>query len=516
MATVKHIKIKNQNYNATVQYLTYQHNEFTNKPILDENGNMILRGEYLIDGINCSPFSFGRECAETNRAFNKNSGFNEIKAHHYIISFDPRDKEENDLTTEKAQALGMEIAEKMFPGHQIIVCTHPDGHNNAGNIHCHIVLNSVRKYTVDRREFMHLKSDNLAGCKHHSTARFLKDLKQEVMDVCQRENLYQIDLISPAKVKVTDKEYWAQRKGQAEMETAHPVKANRLPVKYETNKNYLRSIITSIMIDSHSLEEFQQKLLERYGIEVNESHGIYFYSVPDISKPVKAKSLGTDYDRAFLTDYYNLQLSQSLSQQQSQYNNALEKPLIAELQAFIKAQENPYYSRKVRINDLKNLSKALVFLQENNIGTEQELNDLLFSVREELLLKQTQLKEVETELHKINKQIHYTGQYLSTKATYQQYIHAGNKSRFRSDHLKEISLYESAIHELRNNTRNVTLPSLKSLKAQKQEYVKKKNAVYEEYAYSKLQLNKLHAVLKHIYLHNTINIEPVFSHQQAV
>ena len=85
MATVKHIKIKNQNYNAAVQYLTYQHNEFTNKPILNENGNMILRGEYLIDGINCSPFSFGRECAETNKAFNKNTGFNEIKAHRIII-----------------------------------------------------------------------------------------------------------------------------------------------------------------------------------------------------------------------------------------------------------------------------------------------------------------------------------------------------------------------------------------------------------------------------------------------
>ena len=500
MATVKHIKIKNQNYNAAVQYLTYQHNEFTNKPILDENGNMILRGEYLIDGINCSPFSFGRECAETNKAFNKNTGFNEIKAHHYIISFDPRDKEENYLTPEKAQALGIEIAEKMFPGHQIIVCTHPDGHNNAGNIHCHIVLNSVRKYTVDRREFMHLKSDNLAGCKHHSTARFLQDLKQEVMNVCQRENLYQIDLISPAKVKVTDKEYWAQRKGQTEMETAHPAKAAQHPVKYETNKNYLRSIITSIMIDSHSLEEFQQKLLERYGIEVNESHGIYFYSVPDISKPIRAKSLGTDYDRAFLNDYYKLQLSQSLSQQQSQNNNVQEKPLIAELQALIQAQENPYHARKVRVNDLKKLSEALVFLQENNIGTKQELNTLLVSVKEELRQKQKRLKEVETALHTINKQIHYTGQYLSTKATYQQYLHTGYKAKFRTEHFQEISLYESARYELKRIVGTDKVSSLNFLNIQKQELLQKKYVLYKEYSSSRAQYRILSDLFSYIQL----------------
>ena len=37
MATVKHIKIYNANYDAATDYLTMQHDEFTNKPILEEN-----------------------------------------------------------------------------------------------------------------------------------------------------------------------------------------------------------------------------------------------------------------------------------------------------------------------------------------------------------------------------------------------------------------------------------------------------------------------------------------------
>ena len=490
MATVKHIKIKNQNYNATVQYLTYQHNEFTNKPILDEYGNMILRGEYIIDGINCSPFSFGRECSETNRAFNKNTGFNEIKAHHYIISFDPRDKEENDLTPEKAQALGMEIAKKMFPGHQIIVCTHPDGHNNAGNIHCHIVLNSVRKYTIDRREFMHLKSDNLAGCKHHSTRQFLQTLKQEVMNICQRENLYQIDLISPAKVKVTDKEYWAQRKGQKQIDHEQPANIPHRTIKYETNKNYLRSIITSVMIDSNSIEEFQHKLFERYGVEVYETRGKYYYSIPDFSKPIRAKQLGTDYEKVFFENYYNQQLLHSLSQQ-LQKNTTQQAPLIVELQALIKAQENPYYARKAKVSNLKKLSDALIFLKDNNICTEEELNNLLLSVTDDFHKKQAQLKEVESDIKIINKVIHYTGQYLSTKEIYLQYLHATSKVKFRNDHLQELSLYETSRRELKELYGDSKLSSLKSLNKQKQDLLQKKNTLYENYSHSRALFKRI-------------------------
>ncbi|WP_157579728.1 relaxase/mobilization nuclease domain-containing protein, partial [Roseburia intestinalis] len=68
----------------------------------------------------------------------------DVKSHHYIISFDPRDGTDNGLTVDKAQSLGEEFCNEHFPGHQAIVCTHPDGHNHSGNIHVHIVINSLR------------------------------------------------------------------------------------------------------------------------------------------------------------------------------------------------------------------------------------------------------------------------------------------------------------------------------------------------------------------------------------
>lgn len=91
MAVIKHISIKNASYNATVDYLTTQHDEFTNKPILDEHGRRIPREEFLLDGINCDPESFHQECQELNARYNQNQTRADIKAHHYILSFDPRD-----------------------------------------------------------------------------------------------------------------------------------------------------------------------------------------------------------------------------------------------------------------------------------------------------------------------------------------------------------------------------------------------------------------------------------------
>ena len=189
MATVKHIKVRNTNYLSVILYLKYQYNEYINRPILDENGEPLVRGYYLIEGINCTPDTFGMECYETNRAFDKNNRFNEIKAHHYIISFDPDDRDQNGLTPERAQQIGMEIAQKVFPGYQVIVCTHPDGHNESGNIHCHIVLNSIRKLTVPQQQFSERAYDFVAGSKHRSTDIFTNFLKETVMDICNREGL---------------------------------------------------------------------------------------------------------------------------------------------------------------------------------------------------------------------------------------------------------------------------------------------------------------------------------------
>ena len=159
MAILKHITSKNADYGEAQRYLMFRYDEYTNKPILDENGELIPREEYYLDGINCDPFTFDLECRELNEKYHKNQKYNEIKSHHYILSFDPKDVTENGLTGEQAQQLGLEYAKKNFPGHQALVCTHTDGHNESGNIHVHIVINSLRKYDIEKQPFMTQRSE---------------------------------------------------------------------------------------------------------------------------------------------------------------------------------------------------------------------------------------------------------------------------------------------------------------------------------------------------------------------
>lgn len=98
--------------------------------------------------------SFDKECELTNAHFHKNKKREDIKSHHYIISYDPADVTENGLTGERAQTISLELAKQMFPGYQALVVTHTDGHNESGNIHTHIVINSVRKTAVEIRKFI--------------------------------------------------------------------------------------------------------------------------------------------------------------------------------------------------------------------------------------------------------------------------------------------------------------------------------------------------------------------------
>ncbi len=527
MAIIKHIKIRNSNYDAATDYLCFKHDEFTNKPILDVHGQMVPRDEYLLDGINCDPFNFGRECESTNAHFRKNNTRSEVKAHHYIISFDPRDRDENGLTPERAQELGKEFAEKNFPGHQTIICTHPDGHNSAGNIHVHIVINSIRKYDVPQQSFMERPGDAKAGNKHRSTSKFLKHLKQETMHLCQREQFYQVDLLSPAKVKITDREYWAQRKGQAKLdaENKRKIESGITPEKteFETEKGFLRRAITTTLYDSSSMEEFEKKLFEQYGISVHESRGRISYTLPDKDKPIRGRQLGTNFEKEYLQEYLlkknipSIDVSTPTSPKTATpkaVHDTKSIRLIVDIEANIKAQQNRFYAQKIKVGNLQQMSKTLAFLQENGIGSIEELEQLLASTQTDFDEKRLSLKATEDRLKTVNLLIKNSGQYLANKQIYGEYLKAKNKKNFREEHGAEILLYEAARKELKNLTNGEKIPSLKQLRSEKDELIRRKNREYEEYSFSRSKFSELQVIqtnVSHI-LSNQLGKSPIVEH----
>jgi len=229
LAILKHISSKNANYGDAEKYLLFEHDEFTMKPTLDAAGRLIPRAGYRISSLNCDGEDFAIACMRANLRYGKNQKREDVKSHHYIISFDPRDGPENGLTVDRAQELGEKFCREHFPGHQALVCTHPDGHNGSGNIHVHIVINSLRIAEVPLLPHMDRPADRRAGCKHRCTDACMNYLKAEVMEMCHREGLYQKDLLNGSKERITEREYWAQKKGQLALDSENAARAAEKP-----------------------------------------------------------------------------------------------------------------------------------------------------------------------------------------------------------------------------------------------------------------------------------------------
>ncbi|RHQ89262.1 rlx protein [Ruminococcus sp. AF21-42] len=497
MAVIKHIASKNADYGESERYLIFQHNEYTQKPVLDENGHMILRDEYYLDGLNCDPFTFASECQELNSYYHKNQNFNEIKSHHYIISFDPKDRDECGLTGERAQQLGLTFAKKNFPGHQALICTHTDGHNESGNIHVHIVINSIRKYDVPEEPFMEYACESKAGYKHHLSTAYLNHLKQEVMDMCQKEGLHQVDLLTPAERKITEKEYWTQRRGQEKLDKLnqkmHEDGITPKETKYQTEKQFLRDAIDNAAGIAKSPEEFSKILEEKYRIIFKISRGRYSYLHPDRKKYVTGRNLGTRYEEDFLMKTFmgntkslskkknNVQeqpvsdtatnLQQALSSDSSQISVPFifiksDLQLVIDLQTCIKAQQSEAYAQKVKLTNLKQMAQTVAYIQEHGYDTRADFNAALTNAESQTSLARKKMKDTEQQLKNVNEQIHFTGQYLAYKDLYTQYRKSRNRNKFYEEHKAELSLYETALRILKEKSNGQKLPSMKSLYAE--------------------------------------------------
>lgn len=498
MAVIKHIASKNADYGESERYLIFQHNEYTQKPVLDENGHMILRDEYYLDGLNCDPFTFASECQELNSYYHKNQKFNEIKSHHYIISFDPKDRDECGLTGERAQQLGLTFAKKNFPGHQALICTHTDGHNESGNIHVHIVINSIRKYDVPEEPFMEYACESKAGYKHHLSTAYLAHLKQEVMDMCRKEGLHQVDLLTPAERKITEKEYWAQRRGQEKLDKLNQkMREDGITpkeTKYQTEKQFLRDAIDSAASIAKSPEEFSRILEKKYRIIFKISRGRYSYLHPDRKKYVTGRNLGTRYEEDFLMKVF-MENAKSLSKKKE---NVQEQPvldtttnlqqvlssdssqipvpfifiksdlrLVIDLQTCIKAQQSEAYAQKVKLTNLKQMAQTVAYIQEHGYDTRADFNVALTDAENQTSLARKKMKDTEQQLKNVNEQIHFTGQYLTYKDLYAQYRKSRNRNKFYEEHKAELSLYETALRVLKEKSNGQKLPSMKSLYAEK-------------------------------------------------
>jgi hypothetical protein len=199
--------------------------------------------QLLVSGINCyRPEDFAKTSKEFKQINDKFKKANmktgkPIIAHHYLISFDPKDN----IEPQKAHELSVEIINKFLKKeHQAVLSTHTDKKNH---IHTHIIFNSYNKNN---------------GKKYESSPEKLREFKKIINEVCLEHNLSIINK-NTIKEKTVNLNY---------KEWMH--KNNILDDKKIDRFKFIREAIKSILKDNRveSLEQLAEDLQKKYSLNV--------------------------------------------------------------------------------------------------------------------------------------------------------------------------------------------------------------------------------------------------------
>ncbi len=120
-------------------------------------------GRRYLSGINCTPELAQKSFLATKNFYGKASG---TFFYQYVQSFSPKEK----VTPAEAHQIAQELAERFFPGCEVLVATHID----AEHLHSHLIVNSVHPDT---------------GKKLHFTPNTLEQMRKVSDQICMEHGL---------------------------------------------------------------------------------------------------------------------------------------------------------------------------------------------------------------------------------------------------------------------------------------------------------------------------------------
>ena len=300
---------------------------------------------------------------------------------------------------------------------------------------------------------------------------------------------------------------WMDKKVRSTIEMSDPASRPAIAAKRDNIAEYdtifvgyssVKYAISEISSSAISFEDFQRQLFDQYKIRVKESRGRYGYLHPEREKYISGRSLGTNFDKDYLLNLFEanaLAAEQEEKQRQTMPDYHADPiailfirsdlRLVVDLQNCIKAQQSKAYAQKVKISNLQQMAKTVAYIQENGFDTRENLQTTYDSITLQMHDARQKTKDTETQIKSVNEQIHYLGQYLSTKSTYNEFLKARFKGKFRKDHADEIERHEKAAQILKAQNPDGSLPKMKDLKLEKERLLALKAAQYDTYTYYK-------------------------------
>ena len=316
-------------------------------------------------------FSKNRYAAITGR----DQGKHDVLAYHLRISFKP-----GETDAETANRIAYELAMKLTKGRNAFVCA---THTDKAHVHTHVVINSTNLDCMGK--FRNIKNSAFA-------VRNIAD------HLCIENRLSIVEKPEPSRGS------YGQWEGDA---------------KPATGRDKLRELIDESLFVGSSMEDFLIKL-KKAGVEIK--FGKQFSFRPPGSKRFfRQDTLGDDYSLEALKERFSGKRDVVKTEKAIAAPTPRMPKLLIDIEAKLHKAYSPGFEHYARIYNLKEMARTLIFLQENGVGTYEELNEKIRTMGNEHDSRSVRLKEIEArqaEIKELQKQI---GTYSKTKDKFNEH-----------------------------------------------------------------------------------------------
>ena len=408
-----------------------------------ENPDKTEQGQF-VSSYACSALTADEEFMLTKRQYDLVNGRrqkSDVIAYQIRQSFRP-----GEITAEEANKVGYELAMRFTKGkHAFVVATHTDRQH----IHNHVIFNSTA----------------LDGSRKFRDFFFSALAVQRLSDLICLEH----------QLSVIEKKPYRERQKRV----LYPPK--------ESNRDQLCGVIDSILADKPgSYEEFLKKL-EQQGYEVKRGK---FTSVKGVRQKrfIRFRTLGTGYGE----DEIKAVLEGEAEHRPYQKQPLKEQPfqLLVDIQEKMAAGKSVGYKKWATKFNLKEMSKTLLFLQEQKISSAEELRERAAAATERYHAMGDSIKAAETRLAEIAVLKTHIINYAKTRPAYDAYRKSGYSKKFLEAHREEITLHKAAKAAF-DEAGMKKLPKVKELDAEYAELLIKKKAAYPDYRKARDEMQEL-------------------------
>ena len=288
--------------------------------------------------------------------------------------------------------------------------------------------------------------------------------------------------------------------------------------KFETNKEKLRQTIRKALATAASFDEFSSLLL-REGVTVKESRGRLSYLTPDRTRPITARKLGDDFDRAAVLAVLGQNAARAAEKaaaipeyprQEKTGIQPTKAPQTApkqdgvqrlvDIEQKMAEGKGRGYERWATMHNLKQMAATLNVYQEYGFTSPEQLEAAVDTAYQKMRQTSGELKALETKLQGKKKLQRQVLAYAQTKAARDGLrAQKSEKARaaYRQAHESDFIIADAAARYFKAH--GITkLPARKALQAEIEQLISEKDGLYNTYHEQKQRFKELQTVKRNI------------------